>query len=58
MWQTTRLGPLKMFLAALVLIALIALIATYMRSYSHSNIKNEIQETFESGIRKILEKYK
>ncbi|HEX9080307.1 MAG TPA: PilZ-like domain-containing protein [Desulfuromonadaceae bacterium] len=52
------MGPLKMAVAGLLLIALIALIVGYMRSYSNSPTKNEIQETFESGIRKLLEKYK
>jgi len=53
-----KFGPLKMAFAALLLIALIALFSNYVRNYSKSETKNEIQETFESGIRKYLEKYK
>lgn len=55
---SSRLGPFKMAFAALLLFALIALIFSYVRSYSRSPVKNEIEESFESGIRKLLEKYK
>lgn len=48
----------KMISVALILLASIIAISVYFQRYTHSNIKNEIQETFESGIRKYLEKFK
>ncbi|BCS53600.1 PilZ-like domain-containing protein [Geobacter sp. SVR] len=53
-----RIKPLKMIGAALLMLVLLALAVLYFRNYLHGNIKNEIQETFESGIRKYLEKFK
>lgn len=50
--------PFKIISVALILLASIIAISSYFQSYSHSSIKNEIQETFESGIRKYLEKFK
>jgi len=53
-----RLTPLKMLLAALLFVVLLSIIITYFTRYINSAAKNEIQETFESGIRKYLEKYR
>ncbi len=48
----------KVLLAAFWFIVLLSLIVTSFARYIDSNVKNEIQETFENGIRKYLEKYR
>lgn len=48
----------KMIGVALILLASIITISLYFQRYTRSNIKSEIQETFESGIRKYLERFK
>jgi hypothetical protein len=55
---SSRLTPLKMLFMALLFIALIFIIWSYLKSYTASNPKGEIEETFESGIRKYLQKYR
>lgn len=50
--------PFKMICTGLFLLAIIIVIGYYFNQYLHLNIKNEIEETFESGIRKYLDRFK
>jgi hypothetical protein len=52
------LKPLKMIGAAVGLVTMIVIITLLLLSYSRQNIKNEIQESFESGIRKYMDRFK
>jgi len=45
-------------ISATLLLTLFVAIFLYYQNYFNSNIKNEIQETFEKGIRMYLEKFK
>ena len=53
-----RLTPVKMLFAVLLFVVLLSIVITWFTRYINSDAKNEIQETFESGIRKYLDRYK
>lgn len=50
--------PIKMICTGLFLLLMVILLAYYFQRYLHYDIKNEIQETFEGGIRKYLDRYR
>jgi hypothetical protein len=50
--------PFRMIGTALLLLTIVILIVYYFQQYLHYNIRNEIAETFENGIRKYLDRFK
>ena len=56
--KTGRFGVLKKIIAALIFIVMAVLLFIYFKNYMNKTDKNEIEETFEGGIKKYKEKHK